>query len=400
MRNVRRNAVFASTVTVLICFVAACGGGGGGGGSADTGLTYSGNINAAVITTSNASQITADVMGGNAASAVSSLSGVAVSGTSPGPSLSPSLASFGQRVLQASRSAELVTRGATSSARAGASVDETVACDDGGSIHVVGSVNDSTLTGTITATFNSCRTGGDMLNGQASLRVDAFDTGHGIIIDATLAFLRATFIGPDANVDFSGSFRLQIDIANNRLTFTENLVARDNVTARMLMVDNLVIVRTYVDVLARGSYTEAIGGRLYDSVHGFVQIATPVALVFSNSDQSFPSGGQLVLTGANSASVRVTALSQTLLTVELDLDGISGYEVNATLKWTDFGTAVASDLGDDDHDGMHNSWETANGLLPNNPGDAGLDPDVDGFTNLAEYRAGSDPRNKLSVPAP
>lgn len=47
---------------------------------------------------------------------------------------------------------------------------------------------------------------------------------------------------------------------------------------------------------------------------------------------------------------------------------------------------------DDDNDGLPDAWETGVGLDPRNPADAALDGDGDGLDNLAEYRAGTDPR--------
>jgi len=52
---------------------------------------------------------------------------------------------------------------------------------------------------------------------------------------------------------------------------------------------------------------------------------------------------------------------------------------------------------DDDNDGMPDTWEIANGLNPL-VNDANLDKDGDGFTNLREYRAGTNPNDPKSVP--
>jgi hypothetical protein len=45
---------------------------------------------------------------------------------------------------------------------------------------------------------------------------------------------------------------------------------------------------------------------------------------------------------------------------------------------------------------MPDAWENANGLNPANPADAAQDSDGDGQTNLAEYRAGTNPQNPMS----
>ena len=48
---------------------------------------------------------------------------------------------------------------------------------------------------------------------------------------------------------------------------------------------------------------------------------------------------------------------------------------------------------DSDGDGMPDWWEADNGLDPNDPWDAALDPDGDGLINLLEYQQGGDPHN-------
>jgi hypothetical protein len=52
---------------------------------------------------------------------------------------------------------------------------------------------------------------------------------------------------------------------------------------------------------------------------------------------------------------------------------------------------------DNDSDGILDSWELAFGLDPTNFDDAAEDPDMDGFTNLQEFQAGTDPFGTSTV---
>lgn len=54
--------------------------------------------------------------------------------------------------------------------------------------------------------------------------------------------------------------------------------------------------------------------------------------------------------------------------------------------------------GDSDGDMLPDTWETRYGLNPNDPSDATQDQDGDGYTNLQEYRAGTDPTLASSHP--
>lgn len=54
-------------------------------------------------------------------------------------------------------------------------------------------------------------------------------------------------------------------------------------------------------------------------------------------------------------------------------------------------------MADADHDGMGDSWELDHNLSPTDPSDAARDDDQDGQTNLQEFIAGTDPKDKNSV---
>ena len=50
---------------------------------------------------------------------------------------------------------------------------------------------------------------------------------------------------------------------------------------------------------------------------------------------------------------------------------------------------------DSDGDGMPDEWEIANGLNPNDPSDANLDCNGDGYTNIEKYINGIDTKKKV-----
>ncbi len=83
-------------------------------------------------------------------------------------------------------------------------------------------------------------------------------------------------------------------------------------------------------------------------------------------------------------------------------------ETTVTFTATDFAensgtatatiTVLAAGTGDQDGDGMSDVFEVSNALNPNDPGDAGSDPDFDGFTNLQEFQNGTNPQVDSTIP--
>ena len=101
------------------------------------------------------------------------------------------------------------------------------------------------------------------------------------------------------------------------------------------------------------------------------------------------------LTGLVSSPVPMIASSLELTNVQTNQAGT--YTVQLLLNRLASSAIVSSNailtvLADGDHDGIADIWEAANGLSASDPSDAGKDTDGDSFTNLQEYRAGTNLR--------
>lgn len=392
-------------ITLGLLSILASGGGGGGGDGGSGGGGGGGGTpeSAATITTTNAATLISDVMGTS-----DPTGGIAAASTRQGTSRGQSVSS-GRELAQRLETVYQATLGQTriTSQRfaPAISVDETDPCDFGqGTIHYTGNIN-SDGTGMLTATYTNCLLNGLTHNGQATLQVTAFSLTFLVPIDSTFTISSLTVTGPDIDETLSGSFRDQLNLGADTETMTFNLTTTDNVSGKAIKAHSLRFVFVYDDIFSPSSYTLTMTGRVWDSDYGYVDVLTVTPFVFANINQLFPDSGQIILTGAGNASIRVTALPSpllalpsTLLTVELDLDGDSVYEVIATLKWTDLSGPIGADLGDEDMDGMHNSWETNYMLDPLDPSDAAFDRDGDGFSSFEEYQAGTDPNTLLSAP--
>ena len=395
-----RRGLLPSIFLALVFALAGCGGGGGGGDGTPTdgttaGITYTGNTNPASITTTNASALVGNLIGGASVAE-------ATSNVQPAAAREPAgwsgVVSVLDRLLSRTRgvAATSATGGLDYHAAASVPVDETVPCDSGSMI-LSGSLDDQTGRGTLTLTFDACTTDGETWNGTGTFRVDAMDLTYFEITDGLMTFPSLTITGAEVDISMSFDVRLQVVIGDNLERLTMNLVTRDNGTGEMLKYENLVEENVYApSVLSPSSYTQIVRGRMYDSTDGYVDVITPEVSPFSFSslEQIYPDTGVLVLTGAVS-NLRLSTESNARVVVDLDSDGDGVHETGVTLLWDEFGEPIAADIGDNDGDGMHNSWETTYGLNPEDSTDALLDTDGDGVSNYQEYLDRSDPNTGL-----
>ena len=328
---------------MLVVAIARCGGDGGG---APAGLIYTGNTDAAVISLKNATTLVANVL----------YAGESSTNLPVSARISGNTSHTGDILLQSKVIDELfgVIRDSIygddvsgPEAALGIVVNEPLACDSG-SGYVSGTLSDIDGTGTLTFTFSNCVIEGITYNGTGNYIVDYFDFGYLLPTDVRIIFTLMTINGLGFNGSTSGNIRYQIDISSNTESMALNYVAMDNVTGKMYKYENVIVTTVYDNYYSPSTKTVAFTGapaRAYDSVYGYVEIDTSTPLKYSYVALAQPDmDGVVIFTGAAGASIRVTVLSTDDLQLELDIDGVSGYEESRVLSWDDLVLDVENDL--------------------------------------------------------
>lgn len=333
--RLRVAAVIAFGLSALILLFTSCGGGGGG---ADVGtvansnpppITYSGQTQAAQITTDNAKQLVYNVLGENESSGpISRTISTAENQAASAAIVSKNLRRLYRRIpIEEMRSDEKAE-----SARA-FPVNETEICPAGGSVTYTGSVNEDG-TGEVDIVYRNCSDGEGTTDGSFHYRVDAFDSFHLLETDATISRINLAVTGPGMSYDLGGSVHIQVDLNSSTERVTENLVVRDNLTGIFVKSEDFKSVAIFDDLFSPTNYSMTVEGRIYDSRYGYVELTTLSPLNYLTMDQIHPDAGAcLRLTGSGGASIVVTVLSGSILKIELDLDLDGAAELESVLPW-------------------------------------------------------------------
>lgn len=122
--------------------------------------------------------------------------------------------------------------------------------------------------------------------------------------------------------------------------------------------------------------------------------ASPAPSSQTTTDVFFNLG---TLASGASAPVNIALSVAKTANTSLSLTSTISSTTPDSIPTNNFKTLIVPVLADTDGDGIPDTFETAHGLDPNNPADAALDSDGDGFTNLQEYLANTDPQSATSV---
>ncbi len=381
-------------IVITIGFLSACGG--SGSGNTQERLIYTGKEDRAILEFTNAANLVSNVIGSDDASGVIFSKKISHTHVHEKNYLQIITRFLGQ---QASTSSNFATINRPSIYEYDSrEILDTESCDKG-SVKIEGSIDDIG-TGSLTFDYQDCTLGVSTLDGRVTVQINDFDFDLAILTDAVFDIDRATLSSLNSSVDFSGTLELKVtvDVGIYRERWKVDLVTLDNSTGNMTKTDNLVVIDDYDNALFRGEFFETLEGRIFDSNYGYIDLETLFPLFFNSESDPFPSQGELNLVGNNNSKIIVRGLSTTHSRVLLDLNADGKFEVSAIVEWNEFTPIAQIDLGDDDFDGIFNTWEEENNLDPFDSVDAYLDIDGDGFSNLQEYLGRSNHTLKSSVP--
>jgi len=329
---------FFTVLTLIVVFLSGCGGGGGGDTQAEP-LLYSGNTSMASVSSTNAGALfDATIAGSSIGTSLNDAEDVAVA--SSANNAFRLLASGLQHRLRPALKDEFSSRD-NSSEIAAIQVNDSYPCSAGGSTRFFGTLNDNG-TGTLNIDFSNCREGNETIDGLISFQINSFDPVYLEITDGTMSFARITTSDADNSLSLSGSLRIQMNIPANSELLTIDMVARDNASNAMIKLESMRLALSYDDLFQPTTYSMLQTGRVYDSVHGYVDVTTTSPLLFSNVASEFPDqGGQLLISGVAGSSAKLIVASAQKIRIETDADGDNTFEQFMVYFWNDIGGALA-----------------------------------------------------------
>jgi hypothetical protein len=316
-------------------FLVACGGG-GDGAAPGSDISYSGLTSKAIVTDTNAAELTVtSYQGGNVGGSLgdSSLETLAATAAvESGPSAEGSHTFELVRVLKDVAGQVEIAPQAPVGVKATATNSMTIDGECGGSVTYTVSYDEQAGTMSGSMSFNDYCSGGVTLSGGSSFS-GRIDPQTYQMVDFSFTFDRYTVASGDGSFSCSGS--ISYDMGSYPQTATVNMYMKDGATAAVYRLENYVM-----SMSDYGSYAEVsiISGNFYHPEYGYVSLATTTPLQIYFSDD-WPFAGELVCTGEKGIAggptkARLTVISSTEYQIEADTDGDGTYDYNSgVLHW-------------------------------------------------------------------
>lgn len=289
-----------------LSLLAGCGGGGGSSSAGSSG--YTGKTTQAVVTSTNATALSADAYAGGQLSA--SASGVAKS-TSDGGAQSALLQ---QASVTLKGSVATIVGSSRAPAKAVAATVQNTVYGYTGSFTYAITYDQASGAFSGTITFSHYRDAGTSpeLTGSISFS-GIYNQATGSFSSLTISVSSLTGTSDGRSFSLAGSIFYSTSGATE--TVTMSVVLTDTLSGRTYWVKDYVLVLTGTTLTLSGTY--------YDPVHGYVVISTITPLTVTTVD-AMPTSGQLLFSGSNGTTARLTFTGSGYI-VEVDETGTGVY---------------------------------------------------------------------------
>ena len=323
---------------VGVCALVACGGGGGGAAVVAAPLISQGPV---AVSAANQDAV--------AQESVSTALGVTDSNSAiTGAQSIDEFAVYSLATNQITNIANYFQEARANAAQIGAVASRTYSCTNGGTMNA--STNDADNNSVLSAgdsvslSFSNCREGSVTMSGGMSMTING-TTGNPnssiYTLSTTLAF--SNFNGTTANsaVGMSGSTTVSIQSTatyNKVVTTTTpslNVSATYAGATRSRTTKDFSSTSTMTPYLSSYQLNITASGTVISTALTTKEVSftTPTAFV-RYYNESYPHSGVFVATGATGSKLRLTAISNSLVTQELDANGDGTYEANKTVAWS------------------------------------------------------------------
>jgi hypothetical protein len=315
-------------------FLINCGGSGDGSGGG--GISYEGETSQVLIDEGNANTVATNAYeNGNSMRVMQGAGGIfgAVSDNGNGQITNPYSVTLANFITNFLEQADL-SEGTGNPSMAVVSYSESMPGECGGSAAISGTVDDTTGSFNISATFSSfCSyedglTGSVTANGTIRMVGSVQEEPFSLQADVTLSQFEFTQSGTGVSASAGGTMSMSIDSTGAIITMS--VVMKDETLDKTYKVENLVISMSN---MTSSSATFSMSGRFYDPDYGYVDIATTAEFQVDVSG-NVPTEGIMVITGASNTKARLVAVDSTTYRVEADTTGDNEYDYNSeTLTW-------------------------------------------------------------------
>lgn len=224
---------------------------------------------------------------------------------------------------------------------AGVTASQTYSCGTSGTYTLTVNVADPYATNpspgdSYTFSFNNCVYGSFMDTGSVTFTVNTYTTGNDFSATYTFSNYTTTVISSGDFIKTVGAFTAAISAATDTTysitgTSLVNTGSFSGVAAQLRYSDFsfVDIFYTNFDLSLDHDFTIAS-----TEIGGSITVNTVTPFVIANGD-IYPYVGQLIVTAASNAKVRLTAEDNVNVTIEYDLDGDDIYETTLNeIAWT------------------------------------------------------------------